>query len=291
MAEALQLIANGVVIGSVIAVAGVGLTLVFGILRLINFAHGDYLTLGAFAAVVGTGAGLPLYVAAIPAVVFVAAFSVGLEKAMWGPLRDRGASTVNLLILSIGLALVMRYTIFWVFGEGTRRYGPVSPRIDFGLFSLTPQDVTIIAGSAAALFGVGLLLQMTRIGTAMRALSENQDLAEASGIDVRRIILYTWVLAGALTAYGGVMVGLQGRIFGNMGWFLLLLIFAGVILGGVGSAYGAMVGGFIIGITQELATHSLIGLPADLKTGVAFLMLVVVLLVRPQGLFGGKRAI
>lgn len=291
MAEALQLTANGLVIGSVIAVAGVGLTLVFGILRLINFAHGDYLTLGAFAAVVGTGAGLPLYVAAIPAIVFVAAFSVGLEKVMWGPLRDRGASTVNLLILSIGLALVIRYVIFWVFGEGTRRYGPVSSRIDFGLFRLTPEDVTIVVGSAAALVGVGLLLTMTRIGTAMRALSENRDLAEASGIDVKRIILYTWALAGALTAYGGVMVGLQGRIFGNMGWFLLLLIFAGVILGGIGSAYGAMVGGLVIGVSQELATHSLIGLPSDLKTGVAFLVLIAVLLVRPQGIFGSKRAI
>lgn len=291
MAEAFQLTANGVVIGSVIAVAGVGLTLVFGILRLINFAHGDYLTLGAFAAVVGTGAGLPLYVAAVPAILFVAAFAVGLEKVMWGPLRDRGASTVNLLILSIGLALVMRYVIFWVFGEETRRYGPVSPRIDFGLFRLTPEDVTIIVGSLAALIGVGLLLQMTRIGTAMRALSENRDLAEASGIDVKRIILYTWVLAGALTAYGGVMVGLQGRIFGNMGWFLLLLIFAGVILGGIGSAYGAMVGGLVIGVSQELATHSLIGLPSDLKTGVAFLVLIGVLLVRPQGIFGSKRAL
>lgn len=291
MAEALQLTANGVVIGSVIAVAGVGLTLVFGILRLINFAHGDYLTLGAFAAVVGTGAGLPLYIAAIPAILFVAAFAVGLEKVMWGPLRDRGASTVNLLILSIGLALVIRYVIFWVFGEGTRRYGPVSTRMDFGLFRLTPEDVTIIVGSLAALVGVGLLLQMTRIGTAMRALSENRDLAEASGIDVKRIILYVWVLAGSLTAYGGVMVGLQGRIFGNMGWFLLLLIFAGVILGGIGSAYGAMVGGLVIGVSQELATHSLIGLPSDLKTAVAFLVLILVLLVRPQGIFGSKRAL
>ncbi|BBL80779.1 branched-chain amino acid ABC transporter permease [Rubrobacter xylanophilus] len=291
MEEALQLIANGVVIGSVIAVAAVGLTLVFGVLRLINFAHGDFLTLGAFVAVVGTGFGLPLYVAAIPALLVGAAFAGGLEKVLWGPLRRRGASTVNLLIISIGLALVVRYTIFWIFGSGVYRYGPVSQRIDFGLFALTPQDVVIIVGSAAALVGVALMLQKTRIGKAMRALSDNRDLAEASGIDVERITMITWLIAGVLTAYGGIMLGLQGRVFANMGWFLLLLIFAGVILGGIGSAYGAMIGSMIIGITQELATHSAIGLPSDLKTGVAFLALIVVLLVRPQGIMGRKQAL
>lgn len=291
MEEALQLIANGVVIGSVIAVAAVGLALVFGILKLINFAHGDFLTLGAFAAVVGTGLGLPLLVAAVPAVLVGAAFAGSLEKVLWGPLRDRGASTVNLLIVSIGLALVLRYTIFWVFGEGVRRYGPVSQRIDFGPFALTPQDVTIIVGSALALVAVALMLQFTRIGKAMRALSDNRDLAEASGINVGRITMITWLIAGALTAYGGIMLGLQGRIFANMGWFLLLLIFAGVILGGIGSVYGAMLGSLIIGVTQELATHSLIGIPADLKTAVAFLVLIVVLLVRPQGIMGRKQAL
>ncbi len=291
MEEALQLIANGVVIGSVIAVAAVGLTLVFGILRLINFAHGDFLTLGAFAAVVGTGAGLPLYVAAIPAILVGAGVMGGLEKVLWGPMRRRGASTVNLLIISIGLALVLRYTLFWIFGSGVYRYGPISQRIDFGLFALTPQDVIIVVGSAAALFGVALMLQKTRIGKAMRALSDNKDLAEASGIDVNRVTMITWLIAGALTAYGGIMLGLQGRVFANMGWFLLLLIFAGVILGGIGSAYGAMIGSMIIGVTQELATHSAIGLPSDLKTGVAFLVLILVLLVRPQGIMGRKQAL
>lgn len=291
MQEAFQLIANGIVIGSVIAVAAVGLALVFGILKLINFAHGDFLTLGAFMAVVGTGLGLPLVVAAVPAILFGAVFSGGLEKVLWGPLRERGASTVNLLIVSVGLALVMRYTIFWIFGEDVRRYGPVSQRIDFGLFELTPQDVTIIIFSALALLAVAAMLQFTRIGKAMRALSDNRDLAEASGIDVKRITMITWLIAGALTAYGGIMLGLQGRVFGNMGWFLLLLIFAGVILGGIGSIYGAMLGSFVIGVTQELATHSLIGLPAELKTAVAFVVLIVVLLFRPQGLMGRKQAL
>lgn len=291
MQEALQLVANGVVIGSVVAVSAVGLTLVFGILRLINFAHGDFLTLGAFIAVVGTGAGLPLYVAAIPAILVGAGVAGGLEKVLWGPMRERGASTVNLLIVSIGLALVLRYTLFWIFGEGVYRYGSVSQRIDFGLFALTPQDVTIIVGSAAALVGVALMLQKTRIGKAMRALSDNRDLAEASGINVGRITMITWLIAGGLTAYGGILLGLQGRIFANMGWFLLLLIFAGVILGGIGSAYGAMIGSLLIGVTQELATHSAIGIPTDLKTAVAFMVLIVVLLVRPQGIMGSKRAL
>lgn len=291
MQEAFQLVANGVVIGSVVAVAAVGLTLVFGILRLINFAHGDFLTLGAFIAVVGTGAGLPLYVAAIPAILVGAGVAGGLEKVLWGPMRERGASTVNLLIVSIGLALVLRYTLFWIFGEGVYRYGSVSRRIDFGLFALTPQDVTIIVGSAAALVGVALMLQKTRIGKAMRALSDNRDLAEASGINVGRITMITWLIAGGLTAYGGILLGLQGRIFANMGWFLLLLIFAGVILGGIGSAYGAMIGSLLIGVTQELATHSAIGIPTDLKTAVAFMVLIVVLLVRPQGIMGSKRAL
>ncbi len=291
MSEALQLVANGVVIGSVIAVSAVGLTLVFGILKLINFAHGDFLTLGAFVAVVGTGAGLPLYVAAIPAIVVGAGIAGGLEKVLWRPMRRRGASTVHLLIISIGLALVLRHIIFWVFGSGVYRYMPVSRRIDFGPFSLTPQDAVIVAGSAVALFATALMLQKTRIGKAMRALSDNRDLAEASGINVDRMAMITWLIAGVLTAYGGILLGLQGRVFANMGWFLLLLIFAGVILGGIGSAYGAMIGSLLIGITQELATHSAIGVPSDLKTSVAFLVLIVVLLVRPQGIMGKKQAL
>ena len=135
------------------------------------------------------------------------------------------------------------------------------------------------------------MLQKTRIGKAMRALSDNRDLAKASGINVGRVTMITWLIAGGLTAYGGVLLGLQGRVFANMGWFLLLLIFAGVILGGIGSAYGAMIGSLLIGVTQELVTHSAIGVPADLKTAVAFVVLIVVLLVRPQGIMGGKRAL
>lgn len=290
--EALQLLANGIVIGSVIAVAAVGLSLVFGVLGLINVAHGDFLTLGAFTALVFVGLGLPLYVAAVPAILVGAAAMGGLEKVLWKPMRDRGTSNVNLLIISIGLALVLRHVIFWIFGSRVQRFGPVSERIDvFGLFAITPQDIIIVVGSAIALVGTGLMLQKTRIGTAMRALSDNKDLAEASGINVNRVILYTWLIAGALTAYGGILLGLQGRLFPNMGWFLLLLIFAGVILGGIGSAYGAMVGAMIIGIAQEMATHSAIGLPADLKTAVAFLVLIIVLLVRPQGIFGRKKAL
>jgi neutral amino acid transport system permease protein len=289
--EAFQLLANGIVIGSVIAVAAVGLSLVFGVLGLINVAHGDFLTLGAYTALVFVGLGLPLYFAAIPAILIGAAAMGGLEKVLWKPMRARGTSNVNLLIISIGLALVLRHIIFWVFGARVQRFGPVSERIDFGLFALTPQDIIIVVGSAIALVGTGLMLQKTRIGTAMRALSDNKDLAEASGINVSRVILYTWLIAGALTAYGGVLLGLQGRLFPNMGWFLLLLIFAGVILGGIGSAYGAMVGAMIIGVAQEMATHSIIGIPADLKTAVAFLVLIIVLLVRPQGIFGRKKAL
>lgn len=289
--EAVQLLANGIVIGSVIAVAAVGLSLVFGVLGLINVAHGDFLTLGAYTALVFVGLGLPLYVAAVPAILVGAAAMGGLEKVLWKPMRDRGTSNVNLLIISIGLALILRHVIFWIFGARVDRYGPVSERIDFGLFALTPQDVIIVIGSAIALVGTGLMLQKTRIGTAMRALSDNKDLAEASGINVNRVILYTWLIAGALTAYGGILLGLQGRLFPNMGWFLLLLIFAGVILGGIGSAYGAMIGSLVIGIAQEMATHSIIGIPADLKTAVAFLVLILVLLVRPQGIFGRRKAL
>ncbi len=292
MQEAFQLLANGIVIGSVIAVAAVGLSLVFGVLGLINVAHGDFLTLGAFTALVFVGLGLPLYVAAVPAILVGAAAMGGLEKVLWKPMRDRGTSNVNLLIISIGLALVLRHVIFWIFGARVQRFGTVSERIDFfGLFALTPQDIIIVIGSAIALVGTGLMLQKTRIGTAMRALSDNKDLAEASGINVNRVILYTWLIAGALTAYGGVLLGLQGRLFPNMGWFLLLLIFAGVILGGIGSAYGAMIGSLVIGIAQEMATHSIIGLPADLKTAVAFLVLIIVLLIRPQGIFGRRKAL
>lgn len=283
----LQLTVEGLKLGAIIAITAVGLSLVFGTTGLINFAHGELVTIGAFAALYFSSMQfhLPLVVAAVLAIVIGALVGGAMETTLWRPMRRRGAGLIQMFIISIGLSLLLRHLILVIFGSRRSQYSQytVQNALDIGPIAITPRDLVVTLLSLAVLLGVALMLQRTRIGKATRAISDNKDLAEASGIDVNRVILIVWMIGGGLAALGGVFYGLTQAVYWDMGFNLLLLMFAGVILGGLGSAYGAMIGSFVVGLVAQLST---LWFPPELQNAWALLALIVVLLFRPQGILG-----
>ncbi|MFF5988178.1 branched-chain amino acid ABC transporter permease [Prauserella flavalba] len=292
--RALQALVDGIQFGAIIAITAVGLSLIFGTTHLINFAHGELVTIGAVVAfflnVGAAGPGWHLIPSAAVAIVIGALLGGLIERGMWRPLRKRGVGLINLFIITIGLSLLLRHIVLVFFGTRPQSYREydIQQALDLGPIGITPRDLIIIALSVLVLLGVAFLLQRTRTGTAIRALSSNPDLAEASGIDVNRVVLIVWVLGGGLAALGGVFYGLTEIITWDMGFRLLLLMFAGIILGGLGSAYGAMVGSFVIGIVAQMSS---LWFPIDLQNAWALLALIVVLLIRPQGILGQRERV
>jgi neutral amino acid transport system permease protein len=256
---------------------------------MINFAHGELVTIGALAAfflnAATPGPGWGLVGSALVAVLVGALVGGALELGLWRPLRARGIGRIQLFIVSIGLSLLLRHVLLVLFGSRPRPYADfvIQETLDLGPVALTPRDLVITVLSLAVLVAVGVMLLRTRIGRAMRAVADDRDLAEASGIDVSRVILVVWVLGGGLAALGGVLFGLSEIVAWDMGFRLLLLMFAAVILGGLGSAFGAMAGGLVVGLVAQLSTA---WAPVELQNAWALAVLIAVLLVRPQGIFG-----
>lgn len=281
----LQLVINGLVLGGIIALAAIGLSMIYGILNFANFAHGDFLALGAYLAFIfSVVLGLNFVLAGVIAVVTTALVAVCCDYVIWKPMRTKGAGRVTLIIISIGLAMFLRNLIIFLLGPDIKRYTlPVKRGIELGSVVITQNQIVVIIVAVICMFFVHYLLKKTTIGKAMRALSDNIDLAKASGIDVDRVIRYTWAIGMALAAVGGILYGLITNINPNMGWFMLLPMFAAVILGGIGSPYGAMVGGVAIGLAQELSTAIL---PTEYKLAVGFAIMIAVLFVRPRGILG-----
>jgi branched-subunit amino acid ABC-type transport system permease component len=296
VSELLQLVANGLVTGSILAIAAVGVSLVYGILRIVNFAHGEYLVFGAYVALaVNVGWGGDIVVAALAAVLLTAALAVGIEFALWRPLRRKHSGVFSLFIAAIGLALVLRHVLFLVADARPRRYGvDVFQVYELGPVRFSQSQVVAVVIAAAAIVFVGLLLARTGLGKAMRALSDNSSLAAVAGIDVDRTVVLTWIVAGGLAGIAGLLQALVLNAFTpNFGFTLLLPIFAAVVLGGIGSAYGALVGGLVLGLVTEVSTWSALagGAPTVYKPVVAFGVLILVLLFRPQGVFGKARVL
>jgi branched-chain amino acid transport system permease protein len=284
----------GLKLGAIIALSAVGLSLIYGVTKLVNFAHGEMVTLGAVLAYFfhasSLGPDWPLVVATVPAVLLVAAFSGMQEIALWRPLRRRRASLIAQMVISIGLAFALRSLIQIVFGGEPRAYPDFAGQVPVDILNIpmVPKHLFTIASALVVLGAVGLFLQKTPAGTAMRAISDDPDLAESSGIDVDRVTLFTWLLAGGLAALAGVFFGANEAVSYDMGFNLLLLIFAAVVLGGLGTAYGAMVGGFLVGIGVEMST---LFVPSELKGAIGLAILIVMLLVRPQGILGSRERI
>lgn len=283
--QLVQLVINGISVGSIIALAAIGLTLTYGILRLSNFAHGDFMTLGAYITLAVNSFGVNIWLSMVVGVAVTIAAVLASEHIIWAPMRARRATSTTLIIISIGLALFVRNGIILVWGGNNQSYQlPVPEAIRLGSLRIPQYDLVVVVLAVAAILALHYLLQNTKIGKAMRAVADDLDLARVSGIKVDQVIFWTWIIAGGMTAIGGSMLGLVEAVRPNMGWFLILPMFAAVILGGIGNPYGAIAGAFVIGIAQEVSTFLL---PTEYKLAVALGIMVLVLLIRPQGLFKG----
>jgi branched-chain amino acid transport system permease protein len=292
--RAVQLFADGIKLGLIIAMCAIGLSLIYGTTGLTNFAHGEMVTFGAMIAFIWhvvwevswLGSWMSsLVVSAVVAVLVTGVAGWLFNEVVWKRLRNKGASLVSALVVSIGLSIFLRYVMLYQFRGRARFYRDyrIGDSIDFGIFTLLRKDIFIIVFSTLILVGVGLALQKTRLGKAMRAVSDNRDLAESSGIDVEKVIRWVWIVGSALAGLGGVLFGLTENVNWEMGFRLLLLMFAGVTLGGLGTAYGALFGSIIAGVFIQMST---LVIPGDMKNIGALVALVLILLVRPQGLLG-----
>lgn len=285
---AAQATVNGLVAGGYIGLGAIGLTLVLGVLGLVNFAHGDLLVTGTYLSILLSWAGLPLPLAMAAAIVGTGLVALFTDRLVWRPLRRARASTLQLFLSAIGLGLVLRFTIQFFAGSQVRTLGAdVVSSLTFGPIRLGTLQAVSLAVGLATMTLVGLVLRYTGIGKEMRAFADNRALAEVSGIDTRRIIDVTWLAAGMLAGLAGILYAAAiGSFNPNFGLTLLLSLFAATILGGIGNAYGALVGGLVIGLSQEWAT---LFFNARWKPAVGFGLLILMLLFMPQGIFGRAR--
>jgi len=281
---------NGLSYGTIYALGAVGLTLVYGILKLVNFAHGDFLTFGAYAAfVVNVTWGVPFIFAVLVAIVVVALLGLLFEETLWRPMRRKGAGLLQLMLMSLGLALILRNVIQMIAGSELKSLDvDVFDTVSFLGLRIGETELIVVLVGVAVLTGVGLLLRFTTLGKQMRALSDSVDLAETSGINTRRVISYTWILAGGLAGLAGALIAAIASVKPELGFELLLPIFAVVTLGGIGNAFGALSAGLILGLVIEWST---LLVDSRWKLAVGFVILILVLMIRPQGIFGKARSV
>ncbi len=290
-ARVAQLVVDGLFFGVLIALGAVGLNLIFGTTGLTNFSHGELLTLGAFTGIVLNELGLNIIIAAPIAIIISAfLFGWGQNKILWKPLRRRRTGLIASMVVTIGLAITLRYSMLLFFGGSPRSYQQFAGQtgLQFGSVSVTPKSL-VLAGLAAVAIGLTVIwLQRSRIGKATRAVSDNPALASATGIDVERVISVVWTLGAGLAAFAGIYLGLTQDVSWNMGQRLLLVLFAAVTLGGLGTIYGAIVGALIVGMFIQLST---LFIPNEMKTVGALFLMIVILLVRPQGILGRRERV
>jgi len=289
--QLVQRLFTGLSFGLLLALASVGLSLIFGTTGLNNFAHAEMVTFGALATLtLAVDMAWPLWAALIGAVILSGVFGFALDAGLWKPLRKKGVGLIPMMIVSIGLSLALRYLYQYLYGGSTRQLpGADGAELKFGAISLSPVDILSMAISIVAVLGVGFFLTRTRLGKATRAVSDNVSLAAASGIDVDRVIRIVWVIGGALAGLSGILFAFyRPGVSWDMGFGILLLIFAAVTLGGLGTAFGAVVGSIIVGLFIEIST---LWIPSDMKYVGALVILILVLLVRPQGILGRKERI
>jgi branched-chain amino acid transport system permease protein/neutral amino acid transport system permease protein len=300
-----ELFIYGIVLGGIIALGAVGLTLVYGILRFANFAHGDLMSAGAYISlflmsVLFSGMGIPdsnfaplsigwRMVLAFPlSMLAVGGVAIAMDRILYRKLRHKNSPAVMLAMSALGASFIIRMIILILWGADYRFYRPgvLRPALSLPLgVKIRPDQLLILSVVTVLVILLHLFLQKTKMGKAMRATADNMELARVSGIDTERIILWTWGIGGALAAAGGILYGIDVQVHPGMGWNFLLPLFAAAILGTIGNVYGALVGGFVIGVAQQVSTAFLM---PTYKPAVAFLIMIGILLIRPQGIFGGK---
>jgi branched-chain amino acid transport system permease protein len=286
-----QRLVDGIRLGLIIAICSVGLSLIFGTTGLTNFAHGEMVTFGGLIAFwFNVLLGIPLLIAAPLVIALGGVLGLAMNGIIFAKLRKRGIGLISQLVVSVGLSIMLRNMYLYQFGGRTRPLDDFSLQVakSFGPVSITMRDLTTAIISLVVLLGVAAFLQRSRTGKAIRAVSDNPSLASSTGIDTQKIIRVVWFAGGALAAMGGVFRGLDEQVGFEMGSGLIFLMFAGITLGGLGSAYGALIGGFFVGLLVELAS---LVVPAELKNAPALLILIIVLVVRPQGILGRKQRV
>ncbi len=302
----LELVFYGIVFGSIIALGAIGLTLVFGIIRFANFAHGDLMSSGAyFALFMVTGVlswiGVPdttfgslsfgwRMLIAFPVSMFiVGCLAIAADRILYRKLRNNKSGAVMLAMSSLGVAFIIRMLILIFWGADSLFYRPglLRPAIQFPLgIKIRPDQVLILILVFGLVTLLHLYMQKTKMGKAMRATADNMELALVSGIDTERVIILTWGIGGALAAAGGILYGIDVQVHAYMGWNFLIPLFAATILGTIGNMWGALVGGLVIGVAQQVSTAFLL---PTYKPAVAFMLMILILLFRPKGIFGGKK--
>ena len=302
----LELIVYGIVFGSIISLGAIGLTLVFGIIRFANFAHGDLMTTGAYVAllmVTGVLAwiGIPdttfgplsfgwrMLIAFPVSMLVVGCLAIAADRILYRKLRMKKSGPVMLAMSSLGAAFIIRMLILIFWGADSLFYRPglMRPAIQLPLgIKIRPDQILILIVAFTLVLLLHLYLQKTKMGKAMRATADNRELALVSGIDTERVIILTWGIGGALAAAGGILYGIDVQVHAYMGWNFLIPLFAATILGTIGNMWGALVGGLIIGVAQQVSTAFLM---PTYKPAVAFMLMILILLIRPKGIFGGKQ--
>ncbi len=323
-----KVVVSGLVTGSIYALGGIGVTLIFGTMRFAHFAHGDMMTMGAFfsflfAAILtslGVTLPIPLGFAVLPlSMAVTAVLALFIDRTFYAPLRQRGAKPVTLLIASIGVTLMIQGLIRLFFGSSTRDFfagteNKTIYRIPLDWLGgtrpivLTQPQVLMFILTAVSIIGVHLFLTRSRLGKAMRAMADNEALAQVSGINTQMVIIITWLIGGALAALAGTMLALDVNLRPDLAFNIILPIFAAAVVGGLGNSYGAIAGGMLIGFTEAMAVFNwtavlrplqpllpegwtlpanLAVVPTEYKLTVAFVILVITLLARPTGIFKG----
>ena len=303
----LDQLGNGLLLGIIISVASVALSLLYGVTRIVNFAHGEVIALGAIATLFFSSPidyrvlfldkfsplGLNFVLSCILAVIICGLFGGLLELILFRPLRKGNVGNIAVLVVTIGLSIFIRH-LYLLFATGKVQNFPLElqRRQTYLFFDMTPRNVKVLIAGILVMILIGLLLTYTKLGKAMRAVRDSEELSSVSGINSDNIILITWISSSMLAGLAGVFQAIINDVRWNMGFLILLLIFAGTVLGGIGTSFGAMVGGFIIGILVQVS----VGLPfmeghTEAKNAVALGIMIVILLFRPQGIFGQKERI
>ena len=303
----LDQLGNGLLLGIIISVASVALSLLYGVTRIVNFAHGEIIALGAIATLFLSSPidyrflfldrfaplGLNFVISCLLAVLICGLFGGLLELLLFRPLRKGNVGNIAVLVVTIGLSIFIRH-LYLLFATGRVQNFPLElqRRQTYLFFDMTPRNLKVLIIGIFVMVLIGLLLTYTKLGKAMRAVRDSEELSSVSGINSDNIILITWISSSMLAGLAGVFQAIINDVRWNMGFLILLLIFAGTVLGGIGTSFGAMVGGFIIGILVQIS----VGLPfmeghTEAKNAVALGIMIVILLFRPQGIFGKKERI
>ena len=298
---------NGLLLGIIISVASVALSLLYGVTRIVNFAHGEIIALGAIMTLFFSKPidskilfldrfaplGMNFSISIVIAILICGIFGGLLEIFLFRPLRKSEVGNIAVLVVTIGLSIFFRH-LYLLFATGRVQNFPLEleRRQTYLFFDMTPRNFQVLIAGLLVMIFIGLFLSYTKIGKAMRAVRDSNELANVSGINSDNIILFTWIASSMLAGLAGIFQAIINDVRYNMGFLILLLIFAGTVLGGIGTSFGAMVGGLLIGIFVQVS----VALPfmeghTEAKNAVALAIMILILLFRPQGIFGQKERI